>query len=194
MALLDVLRREFRHQSGVLGRHPLLTGLSGDTLTLEGFHRILVAFEAYFHHGEAAFDSAPPPPAPNAPVLSWLTDDFREHGLTSWANRVTFRHPPLDSLSKRVGYLFAKQGLTLDGPVISRRIEQQLGLKPQANQWFFAGYGHDTGRLWRELGLWLGRNEGRLDAAEAVWGTQILFEKIILFCDHVAEPERVLAH
>lgn len=192
MPLLDVLRRETRQQHEALHSHSLLKGLSDDSLTLDGFRRILLAFEAYYHHGEAAFASAPPPPAPNAPVLSWLTDDFREHGLSSYANRITFRHPPLDTLSKRAGYLYAKQASTLGGHVISRHLERKLGLKPHTGQWFFAGYGEHNGIRWREYTLWLDGCEARLDADEAVWGARQAFENISFFCDGVAQSG--LAH
>ncbi|MBW8882387.1 MAG: hypothetical protein JF615_13485, partial [Asticcacaulis sp.] len=57
MALLEVLRRETRQQHEALHTHPLLKGLSDDSLTLDGFRRILLAFEAYYRHGESAFAS-----------------------------------------------------------------------------------------------------------------------------------------
>ncbi|ESQ87797.1 hypothetical protein ABAC460_18190 [Asticcacaulis sp. AC460] len=187
MPLLDVLRHDTRNQHEALHSHPLLKGLSDDSLTMDGFSRILLAFEAYYRHGEAAFASAPAPQTANAPVLSWLADDFREHDLTSWAHRITFRHPPLDTLSKRVGYLYTKQGSTLGGHVISRHLERHLGLKPHTGQWFFAGYGQENGVRWREFTLWLGANEVRLDVEEAVWGACQAFENIAHFCDRMAE-------
>ncbi len=191
MPLLDVLRRETRPTHEALYGHPLLKGLSDDNLTLNGFHQILMAFEAYYHHAEPAFNSAPPPPVPSAPVLSWLTDDFREHGLASLTNRLTFRHPPLDSLSKRIGYLYAKQCSTLGGHAISQHVERVLGLKPHTGQWFFAGYGEHNGLRWREFTLWLGANEDRLDGAEAIWGARQAFENIARLCDQVAQMRAV---
>jgi len=192
MPLLDVLRRDTRQQYAALHSHSLLRGLSDDSLTVSDFRRILLAFEAYYRHGEAAFASAPAPATANAPVLSWLAEDFQEHDLHSWAHRFTFRHPPLDTLSKRVGYLYTKQDSTLGSHVISRHLERQLGLKAHTGQWFFAGYGEHNGIRWREFTLWLTANESRLDPEEVVWGARQAFDNIAHFCDHIAQSD--LAH
>src|SRR3569623_1835613 len=108
MPLLAALRHHTREPHEALHRHPLLSGLSDDSLTLNDFRHILLAFDAYYTHAEAACFAQWPEAAPNAPVLAWLSSDLAQHGLDSWADRVAFAHPPLDAPSKMAGYLYTR--------------------------------------------------------------------------------------
>ena len=185
MSLIEALRHHTRAQYEALHQHPLLAGLSDDRLTLDDFHHILLAFDAYYTHAEAACFAGWPEHAPNAPVLAWLASDLAQHRLDSWADRVVFSHPPLDTPSKMAGYLYVKQGFTLGGQTISKHVERQLALIPHIDQWFFAGYHHDNGRQWKLFvevidGLDFHREDVVASASQS-------FENLAWFCDSVVQ-------
>lgn len=185
MRLLEALRHHTREQHEALHTHPLLTGLSGPSLTLADFHHILLAFEAYYSHAEDACTAGWPDSVPNAPVLTWLGSDLAQHGLQSLAARIPFVHSPIDTRSKLAGYLYTKQGSTLGGHVISKHVERQLGLIPRLDQWFFAGYGHDNGSNWKTFVAHLDDLGDALNPDEVISSARRAFEGIARFCDAV---------
>ena len=183
MPLIDALRHHTRQQHEALRRHPLLAGLADNTLTLRDFHHILLAFDAYHTHAEAACFAEWPEHAPNAPVLAWLASDLAQHGLDSWADRIEFDHPPLDTASKMAGYIYVKQDSALGGHVISKHIERQLALIPHIDQWFFAGYHHDNGQQWKLFVDALEAPDFHED--EVIESACRSFEHVACFCDSV---------
>lgn len=190
MRLLEALRTHTRQQHDALHTHPLLSGLSpaepgGTSIRLEDFHYILRAFDAYYAHAEAACIAEMPEQVPNAPVLNWLASDLAQHRLESWAPRIAFRHPPIDTPSKLAGYLYTKQGSTLGGHVISKHLERELALIPRLDQWFFAGYGPHNGAQWKLFVDVLERHSDQFSHDEVVRAAQQSFETIAWFCDTV---------
>jgi len=183
MRLIEALRSHTRQQHEALHTHPLLNGLSNASLSMADFHRILLAFDAYYSHAEAACLAGWPEDVPNAPVLTWLGSDLAQHGLTSQAQRIPFVHPPIDTRSKLAGYLYTKQGSTLGGHVISRHLERHLGLIPRLDQWFFAGYGHDNGTNWKIFAAHIDALGGALDPDEVLASARRAFETLTWFCD-----------
>ncbi|ESQ79530.1 biliverdin-producing heme oxygenase [Asticcacaulis sp. YBE204] len=183
MRLLEALRLHTRAQHDALHRHPLLAGLSpdGPALTLTDFGRIVQAFEACYRHVEAALTTPLPDDVPDAPVLDWLSRDLRHLGLPH--RTIAFDHPPVDSLAKRLGYLYTKQGSTLGGHVISKHLERQLGLRPHVDQWFFAGYGTDNGPQWKRFVAALDHHAAKVSADEVIAAAATAFETIAHFCD-----------
>ncbi len=147
------------------------------------FHHILLAFDAYHTHAEAACFAAWPDHAPNAPVLAWLASDLAQHGLESWADRIAFSHPPLDTPSKMAGYVYAKQGTMLEGAAVSKHIERQLALIPHIDQWFFAGYHHDNGQQWKQFVAAV--ETAGFDEDDAVASACRSFDNLTWFCDAV---------
>lgn len=185
MPLLESLRHHTRARHEALHFHPLLSSLSNDSLTLAGFHHILLAFEAYYRRAEAACAVELPDDVPNAPVLAWLESDLAQHRLDSWAGRLGIDLPAVDTPSKAAGYLYMKQGSTLGGSVISKHLERRLSLVPRIDQWFFAGYGHENGAKWKQFTGWLDDND--FDETEAVATATGCFDAVAAFCDQVAD-------
>jgi len=193
MRLLEALRTHTRSRHDALHTHPLLEGLSAPRITLDDFHHILLAFEAYYSHAEAACQAGWPEGVPNAPVLTWLASDLAQQGLESWSQRIPFHHPPIDTRSKLAGYLYAKQGSTLGGHVISKHLERQLGLIPRLDQWFFAGYGHDNGPHWKQFLTHLDDLGDALREDEVVESACRTFDHISFFCDSVHAMRQIPA-
>ena len=193
MRLLEALRSHTQNQHEALHTHPLLSGLSHPSLTMPDFHHILLAFEAYYSHAEAACLTGWPEDVPNAPVLTWLGSDLAQQQLESQAHRIVFAHPPIDTRSKLAGYLYTKQGSTLGGHVISRHLERQLGLIPRLDQWFFAGYGHDNGANWKKFITHLDDLGDVLNPEEVISSARHSFATIAWFCDTVYEMKQTAA-
>lgn len=59
--------------------------------------------------------------------------------------------PPLDNAAGCFGCMYVLEGATLGGTVISRYIQEKLGVTPSAGGRFFSGYGKQTGAMWHEF-------------------------------------------
>ena len=59
--------------------------------------------------------------------------------------------PQLSSLAECFGCLYVLEGATLGGVLISRHIQEKLGVMPTSGGSFFHGYGERTGEMWREF-------------------------------------------
>ena len=57
--------------------------------------------------------------------------------------------PPLRSLSEQFGCMYVLEGSTLGGQIISRQIEETLTYTTESGGSFFAGYGPETGAMWK---------------------------------------------
>ena len=59
--------------------------------------------------------------------------------------------PQLNSTAECFGCLYVLEGATLGGVVISKHIQDTLGVTPETGGLFFHGYGQRTGEMWREF-------------------------------------------
>ena len=59
--------------------------------------------------------------------------------------------PPLADAAAALGSLYVMEGSTLGGRVIQRHIGRRLGLDEQSGGSYFAGYGTQTGMMWRSF-------------------------------------------
>lgn len=189
MPALDALRTHTRHQHEALHGHPLLQGLSSDSLTRSDLHDILLAFDAAYTTTELGLSDMAPDlmdNLPNAPVLDWLARDLVHFGLSPLGMRLRLKAPRFDTPSRLMGYLYVKQGSTLGGHVISRHLQSHLGLRPHIDQHFFAGYGVATGVEWRRFMLALERFQS-LNRDEMLAAAADAFTHITAACDAVAD-------
>lgn len=196
MSVLKSLRAHTRRQHEALHVHPLLKGLSDDSLTLEDFYDILLAFDAAYAAPEPNLHQEPNlhkvfPDAPNAPVRDWLARDLKRHGLTPL--RPLLKAPRFHTPSRLMGYLYVKQGSTLGGHVISRHLRDHLGLEPHVDQHFFAGYGIATGVQWRRFVAALAAYAPELNEAELLSAAADAFDHIRAACDAVAAARQTRA-
>lgn len=120
---------------------------------LEKFYGIYTPLEAQVaHHSDwetFSFDLR------NREKKDWLRRDLRELGLSSPMIDALPRYsplPPMPFLGQAFGCLYVLEGSTLGGQVISRQIQKNLGMDAANGGAFFAGYGNDTGAMWRAFG------------------------------------------
>lgn len=60
--------------------------------------------------------------------------------------------PLLDTAAKAFGAMYVMEGATLGGQVITRHLNQHLGLTPENGGSFFNSYGHRVGPMWKDFG------------------------------------------
>jgi heme oxygenase (biliverdin-IX-beta and delta-forming) len=81
--------------------------------------------------------------------------------------------PNLSSIPEGLGALYVVEGATLGGQLISRQILSDLDIDATNGGRFFAAYGNDTGRLWREFVSVLDCYQPGTAAADAIERTAI---------------------
>jgi heme oxygenase len=59
--------------------------------------------------------------------------------------------PALESVSQGIGCMYVLEGSTLGGQVILRHLHQTLGITPENGGAFFASYGSELGKRWKEF-------------------------------------------
>lgn len=60
--------------------------------------------------------------------------------------------PALESIPQALGCLYVMEGATLGGQVISRHLQQNLGIDGNCGGHFFSSYGASVGAMWRGFG------------------------------------------
>ncbi len=186
-SLLETLRQETKTQHEALHVHPLLAPLTSNDITLPEYVSALQAFHHAYKLMEAQ-QRAVVPGLPDAPTLEWLGHDLQQQGAAPRVLR-DVPYPAADTPSKRLGYLYVKQGSTLGGQVISRNLERRLGLAKGTDNMFFAGYGDKTGQQWKAFLLASVKLEG-INVDEAAAQAVASFDAIGLSCDAVLQQIR----
>jgi len=59
--------------------------------------------------------------------------------------------PALAGVPEGLGALYVLEGATLGGQIISRHVQETLGVTPERGGAYFSGYGKSTGRMWQEF-------------------------------------------
>ena len=152
--ILSRLRAETRAEHDAI---EAVLDLTGDGLTRDGYRRILERFYGFY---------APLEPAIRA-VGGWadrgLDLDARQKGpllegdLRTLGGDAPMALPQCNDLPLLVtptdcfGCLYVLEGSTLGGQLISRHIQNVLGLTPETGGRFFYGYGDKTGEMWQSF-------------------------------------------
>lgn len=162
-----------------LNRHPLLGQLTRPALDilvythllhlyLDFYRAIETVIHDYFAEGVEDFDYG------ERYKTDWLVQDLHHLGEVPADTR--YRSPALvfkkpKNKAELVGLLYPLEGSTLGGQLISRRLQENLGLAAGTGGRFFYGYGEDTAGRWAEFLDFAGRSvnsPGGIDQACAV--------------------------
>jgi Heme oxygenase len=129
--------------------HPLMRRLMEPECSLADYRSILEVFQRFYAEAEARFNSLAPKFDGEAPVLAWLRQDFCAIGGGDdvMESRRDSEKKKAD-FSSYLGYLYVKQGSTLGGQVLSRRLGNTLGLSPERGLRFFSSFGENTRQNW----------------------------------------------
>lgn len=167
------------HQA--LHHHPLLAGLGTGDVTRQQWLSALVAFHAFYALYEPQAQRATT--FEQAPVMDWLDRDFAVHNITPPRLPTRYIALNLDDTSGLLAYLYVKQGSTLGGQVISKKLRQTLGLIGGEDQYFFYGYGAYTGEKWKLFLSQLAQASADADVERTVEAAQLLFAQLAEICD-----------
>lgn len=188
MPLIEQIRTATHDVHEALHHHELLRPLISEKVTMTDFQFAIGAFAAHYRNWETIFSTASDFELPNAPVLQWLSLDL-ELGSTAGdsepnkSNDVPEFPVAQKSAAHYLGYLYTKQGSTLGGTVISKSLRERLSLEPEVDQHFFAGYGSNTVRYWKqfiERFVIIGKD---FDSNSIVAGAVQAFESVTHYCN-----------
>ncbi len=146
--------RQATHAAHVrLNLHPLLAGLTRADFPLSNYRLILATYHRFFRVVEPAIldglaANASEFSYADRQKLSWLAEDIAALGgaLPPPQTRRVIAVP--GDAAERIGMLYAIEGSTLGGQVISRHLKANLGLSPERGARFFFAYGADTENRW----------------------------------------------
>jgi heme oxygenase len=149
---LSRLRSETREQHDAIEKTLLLMD---DDLTLETYRRRLEQFYGFYAPVEERLFNH------SSPLAAWLSLEPRrktpllQADLSALGYPAAARLPLCTNLPRLVssaecfGCLYVLEGATLGGVIISRHVQQKLGVLPSAGGAFFGGYGDRTGAMWQ---------------------------------------------
>lgn len=142
-----------------INRHPLITGLTKPGYSLAAYRQVLIAYYHFYRSQEAAIARVLAGPDIPFSYLGrwkqpWLEEDLAHFGVDPDEAVNCPRQPvqvaPLAGKSDLVGVLYAIEGSSLGGQVVSGQLAIHLGLAPDRGARFFSGYGADTEARWQE--------------------------------------------
>lgn len=154
------------HQS--LHRNPGLRRLISNQCSIQIYEDVLEVFARFYRELDGLFDTGLYQRfSYEAQPLLWLEHDFAALGKALPPPLITSQGKELIASGQPeayIGYLYVKQGSTLGGQAISRQLHKTLGLEPGHSQFFFYGFGTQTGNHWNSFLDYLAQAEPTLDA------------------------------
>lgn len=159
-----------------------LEKLTSINCTPADYIRVLTLFQHFYRSVDKLFEFVQKGKrfVHEAKPLHWLEQDFqvlnqpipeRSALLADIIDR-----PFTPDFETYIGYLYVKQGSTLGGQTISKRLNQSLALVAGENQFFFHGFGDQTGNYWKEFLSYLSFHETSLDADMVIKSARNYFE------------------
>jgi len=153
--------RQVTHLSHVrLNQHPMLQGLTKQGYPLNKYKQLLVTYSRIYLAIEQQLDIVLPLldggfDYATRRKLPWLLADLEYFGLDNDASEQRIQFSVANNPGAAVGILYAIEGATLGGQIISAHLHDTLGLTAHAGARFFNGYGDsaETKRRWDEFGI-----------------------------------------
>lgn len=179
---ISALRDSCKNLHEALHVHPLLRPLTKPDITFEDYAWIIRAFHRAYSIMETKKKTALNDGLPDSPVLEWLAADMAMHGIEPLP-LPDLPYEDIENLPQLAGYLYVKQGSTLGGQIISPHLDRHLGLKAGASNHFFAGYGADTGAMWKEFTTKANNLLTESDINTAIVSAQNSFRLLASCCD-----------
>lgn len=153
---LHRLLRDATHAQHVaINRRALIEGLTSPGFPMANYLALLRSYAALYREIEPAIDhwlASEPAAFSYSPrrKLPWLLEDLAYFGVSPLA-ALPPSVPRIDSWGSLAGVLYAIEGSTLGGQVISRSLHSHLGVEKHTGGRFFFGYGDQTRLMWDEF-------------------------------------------
>ncbi|MCH2547655.1 MAG: biliverdin-producing heme oxygenase [Alphaproteobacteria bacterium] len=187
ISLHNALKEATHEQHEALHQHPLLKGLATGKISRLQWLKALQAFYCFYRVYEPAMQNYAQ--FEQAPVMQWLEQDLQNLALNIPSEINSFPLVQIDDISKAVGYLYVKQGSTLGGQVISKKLRHSLGLEAGKEQMFFYGYGSETGKKWKLFLSQISEIENNIDREVTINTARLLFTHLASICDSVCQQD-----
>lgn len=153
--LQNLLRDATHAQHVAINRHPLIDGLTRPGFPLANYLALLRSYAALYpaielnidqwlKHKSTSFSYS------RRQKLPWLLEDlayFQVFPFSTLKPDVVI----INSWGDLVGKLYAIEGASLGGQIISQSLQAHLGLEKQSGARFFYGYGEATRQMWDEF-------------------------------------------
>jgi heme oxygenase len=131
------LREATKQAHHALDHHPLLAALLAPALTRAAYGDALAALHGVFSAAEGALAPSAGAALPHAARLPALEADLATLDRVPFPFRGAIAVP--DTVAARIGLLYVLEGSALGGQVLTRQIQQVLGVECPLT--FFAGHG-----------------------------------------------------
>ena len=190
ISLLMRLRTETRTEHHAIEQTLALTD---DALTQADYQRVIEQFYGFYKPVEDRLA------AHSGEITKWLGLKTRQKALLLQTDLNIFAHkecgflelvpfcrqlPRLSSLAECFGCLYVLEGATLGGVLISRHIQEKLGVMPASGGAFFHGYGQRTGEMWREFRAALTAFDATTDQQDQViMAARATFDTLRRWCE-----------
>lgn len=139
--------------------------------TLDEYRNVLAVFHQFHLRAETRLGEIRYPRfSGEAPVLTWLSEDLHAVGaeLMPPDHELNGNIEKSADLSNYLGYLYVKQGSTLGGQVLCRRLSRSLDLTPERGMSFFSGFGEQTRQNWLYFLHYLAGKEAEIDTSRVI--------------------------
>jgi heme oxygenase (biliverdin-IX-beta and delta-forming) len=188
--LHQLLKDETRAAHEALHTHPLLMPLGEGELTLSKYSHALEAFYQFYCHFEQSAASYASTAYVSAPVLHWLEKDFSILDMQPKREKIHCFKTEIRDMADYLGYLYVKQGSTLGGQLIAKHVHKHVNLAPGEEQFFFYGFGKETGPRWKAFLSYLEEQEKHVNQERVIAAANAVFVDMTAICDAMAERER----
>lgn len=161
--------------------HPALRDLTAMSLTPAYYGFSLIRFYGFYKTCERLYANSGHELLslfPAGHTLHWLAADLARLGIDADTVPVLPASESHFDHAHVLAYLYLREGSNLGGKVISRHLEDSLGLRPGLDNRFFWGNGDDTGKRWHLFRERLGFYEASTDITEAGRHAGKLFERL----------------
>ena len=150
--LRSQLRSATHDQHIKINRHPLIEGLTKAGFPQRNYLALLRSYAPLYQSLEASVETCAeslkiPFSYSDRKKLPMIMRDLGYYDAPPFAS-MTMRMPEIKNLGALVGVLYAIEGSTLGGQVISRNLAQHLGASKESGAAFFNGYGDATKEKW----------------------------------------------
>jgi len=146
------LRDATHPQHVAINHHPLIEGLTRADFPMGNYVALLRSYAALYQTLEPAIDRWLASVEPSFSYLErhklpWLLEDLA-YFAASPSTSLQMQSPEIKGWGALVGTLYAIEGSTLGGQVISRSLSTHHGLEKQTGARFFNGYEETTRPMW----------------------------------------------
>ena len=175
--LHQLLKNETHHVHMRLHRHPMLTPLQDGTLTKEKYINILNGFYVFHMGYKSVFDKIKNKFSQQIDPVDLIEKDYETLCVQKPLDKGQSKDIETD-FNAYIGYLYVLQGSTLGGQYLSKQIEKTIGLTQGSEQFYFYGYGKDTGKVWKSFLEYLEQNEGNVNEIDVLNSACAAFQNL----------------